>query len=383
MKKLIQKGELEGILSNIKEVDSLDVSLLRKIFKPMFLPFLVEKFGQETKYNVKSPFEIKIIFEFSEQFYDKIFETFSILPTVKKLGHKKFKPEANMDRSGINELVKNCSTELLIELVKKNKVLKNVNMETRVELINQNIYLRGNYMKFSREIGQSPWEIKGEKICHSSVEEEMTKTLKRIFNCDNCIMSAGGREDRDVRMLGSGRPFITEIINPRKKDKYIDYITFRQLENLKEIEEQINRNSKLIFVKNLDICDKNYFAVIKKYEESKQKFYTCLVWTSKNLTEEDIDMLNSVKDLTVIQKTPMRVMHRRTLMDRKKAILKLEASKINENFIILNVLASAGTYIKEFVHSDLGRTSPSLMTLLNCECDILQLDVLDIIYENI
>jgi len=39
-------------------------------------------------------------------------------------------------------------------------------------------------------------------------------------------------------------------------------------------------------------------------------------------------------------------------------------------------MSSAGTYIKEFVHSDFGRTSPNVGTLLNTECDILQLDVI-------
>lgn len=87
-------------------------------------------------------------------------------------------------------------------------------------------------------------------------------------------------------------------------------------------------------MKNIDVCDKNYVTVIKKYEDSKQKLYTCLVWTSKVISNEELDMLNGVRDLTVIQKTPMRVMHRRTLMDRKKTILKLEASRINENFLV-------------------------------------------------
>ena len=38
-------------------------------------------------------------------------------------------------------------------------------------------------------------------------------------------------------------------------------------------------------------------------------------------------------------------------------------------------MASAGTYIKEFVHGDLGRTVPSIGSLLESEADILQLDV--------
>jgi len=42
------------------------------------------------------------------------------------------------------------------------------------------------------------------------------------------------------------------------------------------------------------------------------------------------------------------------------------------------VISSAGTYIKEFVHGDLGRTIPNIGSLLNSECDILQLDVMNL-----
>jgi hypothetical protein len=39
------------------------------------------------------------------------------------------------------------------------------------------------------------------------------------------------------------------------------------------------------------------------------------------------------------------------------------------------MITSAGTYVKEFVHGDLGRTSPSIFTALQCDVDIVQLDV--------
>lgn len=47
----------------------------------------------------------------------------------------------------------------------------------------------------------------------------------------------------------------------------------------------------------------------------------------------------------------------------------------------LSLLTSAGTYIKEFVHSDEGRTEPSVGTLLGCKADILSLDVLEIVMD--
>ena len=71
----------------------------------------------------------------------------------------------------------------------------------------------------------------------------------------------------------------------------------------------------------------------------------------------------------------MRVLHRRSLLTREKLIYKVKAEFINQHYFVLHVLASAGTYIKEFVHGDLGRTVPSIGSLLDSEADILQLDV--------
>ena len=41
----------------------------------------------------------------------------------------------------------------------------------------------------------------------------------------------------------------------------------------------------------------------------------------------------------------------------------------------LTLCTQAGTYVKEFVHGDFGRTSPNLCSILNCDVDIIALDV--------
>ena len=111
-----------------------------------------------------------------------------------------------------------------------------------------------------------------------------------------------------------------------------------------------------------------------------------------------------------MQKTPLRVLHRRSLLNRPKCIYRIETVLLNDHFFLMNLrtsagtqgegkgreaalvtspciqwpdfsapvplsLLSAGTYVKEFVHGDLGRTSPSVCSLLGCQADILQLDV--------
>ena len=64
-----------------------------------------------------------------------------------------------------------------------------------------------------------------------------------------------------------------------------------------------------------------------------------MVWASKTITKEDLEKINNVKNLDIVQKTPLRVLHRRTLMNRNKHIFTLHAKKINDNFTksILNL----------------------------------------------
>ena len=71
-------------------------------------------------------------------------------------------------------------------------------------------------------------------------------------------------------------------------------------------------------------------------------------------------------------------MHSRSLAVREKRVHALSLRRLNGRFAVLTIVTSAGMYIKEFVHGDLGRTEPSLASMLGAHADILQLDVLDV-----
>ena len=105
------------------------------------------------------------------------------------------------------------------------------------------------------------------------------------------------------------------------------------------------------------------------------KHYLCFVHSLQPLGEEDAAKLNALQDVTLEQLTPLRVLHRRTLMTREKVIHRMRMHLVSGHSGVLEVWASAGTYIKEFVHGDLGRTVPSVGSLLCKQVDILQLDV--------
>lgn len=61
--------------------------------------------------------------------------------------------------------------------------------------------------------------------------------------------SSSGREDVDVRTLGTGRPFAVELINPR-----ISNVSFS---DIRTVEKEINEAGKdLIFIRYLQIVDR-------------------------------------------------------------------------------------------------------------------------------
>ena len=354
---------------NIQNPSFIEPNSLKLIFKHIFVPYFSKEIHED--FNLDSNLKIEIGFEFPQSIYDEINAMFKYLnknitmkPNDKQKTNIGLKPILDMPSSLIIAVFQKFELyNIASRLDKKTGVQRNL------YFIKDPLYIKGNYNKYSREIGQSPWEINGERVCVSSVEEEMKFIVINKYEAEDLKFSAGGREDRDVRMLGGGRPFMMEIINPKKNME----------KEIKKIEEEINNTSKFIKVNNLEICNKEYTETIKKAEVNKTKIYTCFVWAQKIITDEDINKLNSLKNLELCQKTPIRVLHRRSLMDRKKIVYEMKAERISDHFMILDVVASAGTYIKEFVHSDLMRTEPSIKSLLDCDIDILQLDVRDLI----
>lgn len=149
-----------------------------------------------------------------------MYKALDMCAPLKKIGAKHFKPfDPLLDRGILSESIKSISNDLFICLIEKYKFFTNPDYRVtiKVEFYNENLNYKGKYLKFSRELGQSPWFVDGERLCESSVEEEIKYGILEMVDCDGAVLHAGGREDRDVRMLGEGRPFIIEIINPKNR----------------------------------------------------------------------------------------------------------------------------------------------------------------------
>ena len=126
--------------------------------------------------------------------------------------------------------------------------------------------------------------------------------------------------------------------------------------------------------------NRTQYKQLNEGASAKTKSYSALCCFRQIPTDEvliKLKTLNEVKDLSILQRTPVRVLHRRPLATRPRTIHTISAIAHNSNPLIfkLHLSTQAGTYIKEFVHGDFGRTSPDLSTLLGAEVDIIALDV--------
>jgi tRNA pseudouridine(54/55) synthase len=352
---------------------------IRQIFINKYTSFFSEKLEEKFDNNeYNRDLDLIINYDLNDKIYQKFNDIIlSSINNNNKIDIKEIKEKyllnKNTGRSIIKALTTEiCDTNALFMNISKFFSIKEIssNININFSLSPTALYVSGNYIKLSREIGQNHFD----RIFNiSSVDEEIKKYFSKIFKNsenDDFIFSASGREDRNVRMLGSGRNFIYEIFNSKKKFGL----------NFDKIKEEFNCESKLVKIKNLKISSKSEYNKIKKEENAKIKKYLAVIYTSKKIEKDVIN--NLIKDnLDINQITPIRVLHQRAYKERKKQIISLkEIGKINDHFIIIEIIASAGTYIKEFINGDLGRTFPNLGSLLNCECDILQLDVEDIIF---
>ena len=245
-------------------------------------------------------------------------------------------------------------------------------IEAKISINRDSLFLLGKYRKISREISQSVWllpEVEYKPL--SSVEEIALEFVTSYFQVAEPLsakFSASGREDVDVRMLGTGRDFVLEISNLKK------------LRNFHKPIPDFN-HPQSVEINSLRVVDNRVGLWLNHCAETHTKTYVCIVWSKCCITHCDLDRLSQLKNIVLKQWTPVRTLHRRPNIERKRTLHSISAEWISGNFFKLNLETAAGLYVKEFVHGDFGRTEPSLADLLEIPgniCDILQLDVLGI-----
>ena len=250
--------------------------------------------------------------------------------------------------------------------------------EPKVRIQINPLYVEGKYNKYKRGIPQTKWPCtkckgRGCEECNGtgkqypeSVEELISEHFLKLTKGKEAKFHGAGREDIDVLMLGSGRPFVLEIKEPR----------IRNLD-LAKLENEINKiNEGKTAYHGLKLCERGRKAEIKQSSPDTYKVYEAIVECDEPFDPDKLEELTKLNEIH--QQTPLRVLRRRTDMVRIKHVLDLKYEIIDDKTFKMRIKTEGGLYIKELISGDEGRSQPNVSEILGVGAICEQLDVVEV-----
>jgi len=247
----------------------------------------------------------------------------------------------------------------------------------RVEVTVLPLYVQGRYRKLDRTLPQTRWPCRrcqgrGCATCGNtgktyptSVEELVGAPFVRAAGADGTRFHGMGREDIDARMLGRGRPFVLELLRPRVRSIDVPAIgAALGADAAGRVEVQ-------------DVRPAVAEDVVRVKEASPEKSYRVGVAGAVAVAKVN-EALTLAVARAIAQRTPRRVAHRRSDRVRDRRIVAARLVEASEGRFTLDLRTEAGTYVKEWVEGDDGRTEPSLASLVGVPLKVEYLDVLEI-----
>ena len=247
----------------------------------------------------------------------------------------------------------------------------------RVETTVLPVYVRGRYRKLDRTLPQTRWpcrRCRGRgcddcggtgKTYPESVEEIVAAPFLLATGGDSSRFHGMGREDIDARMLGRGRPFVLELLRPHRRTL-----------DLAQVAAAL-RESGSGRVEVLDLAVAESPEVVRVKEANPDKSYRVGVLGTASVAKVN-EALDLALTRAIAQRTPTRVAHRRADRVRTRRIVAARLVEATEGRFTLDLRTEAGTYVKEWVEGDGGRTEPSLAALLGVPLKVEFLDVMEI-----
>lgn len=242
------------------------------------------------------------------------------------------------------------------------------------------LLVAGRYRKLARGIAQTVFHCRkcrgrpgGCDACGGtgllvaeSVEEFVRPAIQRAVEGTRSAFHGAGREDVDVRMLGNGRPFVVSVESPVRRSIDPDAVA-RAVETA---------SGGRVVVEGLRVVHR---AEMKRVTtEHGRKTYRATVETSAEagFPADAAERVRALVGAVLSQRTPHRVDARRADLVRKRTVLEAAVEESGPRRLVLVLRTDPGTYVKELVTGDEGRTVPSVAGLLGVPCVCTELDVL-------
>jgi tRNA pseudouridine synthase 10 len=148
--------------------------------------------------------------------------------------------------------------------------------------------------------------------------------------------------------------------------------------DLVALEEEINQKAEgRVAVHLTGWADRKMVQTLKS--DKAHKKYRILVETGSPVAPDVFKAaLDQLKGVTIQQRTPMRVSHRRADRVRERQVIDIQCTGRVDDRYWVEVVGEAGLYIKELVSGDGGRTRPSLAQILGRTASVVSLDVVQV-----
>jgi tRNA pseudouridine synthase 10 len=196
----------------------------------------------------------------------------------------------------------------------------------------------------------------GSTICSiedTSIQSLISKEILGITRGQALKFSWIGSEDKNSLVLGSGRPFVVQVRNPKTLHLNVNKLDFPRY--------------------GLSV---NLESLSKKLSEQPVQFIAktrIIIQTPRQLVKEEVLKIRSLTN-SVISFRNQKKLHRTST----KRIYSLDVVKQDNRICELYLVADGGLTIKQFVE---GREciNPNVSTVVNLRCECLMFDVLDIV----
>ncbi len=236
-----------------------------------------------------------------------------------------------------------------------------------VKVVTTPTYILCRYVKLGRNISQVRWVSKDGIRRRPLAVEDVVEPVARLLGAEAFQIHSVGREDVDVRILGNGRPLVLEFKNVKDKTARVE-----------ELGKAITRND-LLFVFLDKFVDRKHLREVKS--KKSVKVYRVLTLSKNPLGSDSAEVLaREFSNRVVEQRTPTRALGRRGNSTHMRKVYGVKSRVLGGHLLEMLVMCDGDMYVREFVHGDGGRTSPSIAEVLGTELDVLEIDVVDILY---
>lgn len=230
------------------------------------------------------------------------------------------------------------------------------NNDYSIKILSRSLYLLGRYTKKKFMAQREKNVLKNNHIYNhdsiisknQTVQTIIQKTLSNCIRSDKMVFTWYGSEDDNSQVLGKGRLFLVQLINPRERTIKInkvftgDGISFKIIEK-KDLLQNVKRNFRIknkIFIKTSNPINKIHFINLNELNNSIIKYR----YKSKILY---------------------------------KKIYHIKFKKLDPYHLIINIECDSGLFLRQFIE---GRNfiKPNISLALHNQCECLKFDIMDI-----